>query len=282
MIRNQLFEKEERLKSKTLDAQLSRSLQHGLNCSPFEAEAAVKLARETYRSEKILPSVLKPGQMVVSVISELEGAQSRIKDAAFVRVVITLDSPDDFTVRKNLGVDGLRRYRIVRICEETLEQGGLMTVEDLSYRIFNVGERTIVRDLKILRAENIIVPLRSTIRDIGRTITHKEEIVRLWLSGKQYACVARSSHHSIASVRNYIETFKRIVALGADGHTTENIAFLSGASSTLVRTYLSLWEKEKSSAVISRQKEMERPFTAVNTGENNLSGQPEKKGGTKI
>lgn len=275
MIRNQKFEKQERLKFKTVDAQFAQSVQKGLNCSPFEAEAIVKIAREAYCPENISLSSLRPGQMVVTVISELEGASKKIKEAAMVSVTVTVDSPDDVLIREREGVDGLRRHRIVRICQEALDQGGLMTVEDLAHRILNVGERTIIRDLKKLRQQEIIVPLRSTIRDIGRTITHKEEIIKLWLSGKQYGYISRSLHHSCNSIKRYVDTFKRTIALSNEGHTSANIAFLIGSSSTLVKTYLALWKNQKKEAVASRIKEVEQSnFQAA--------GKPAKKGGAVI
>ena len=263
MIRDQKHEKIIRLQSKTVDAEFSRSVQQGLNCSPFEAEVIVKLARSTYQDEHHQSAALSPGQMVITVISELEGASRKISEASMVRVVVTIDAPGDEVIRTKGDVSVLRRHRLVRICQETLEQGGLMTVEDLAYRIFNVGERTIVRDLAELRKQEIIVPLRSTIRDIGRTVSHKEEIIRLWLSGKQYEYISRSLHHSTSSIRNYVETFKRTIALDVEGHTPENIAFLIGASSALVKAYLKLWRQEKSKAIPSRIKEVEQPFSHV-------------------
>jgi len=284
MIRNQNLEKEERLKSKTIDAQLAESLRKGLNCSMFEAETVVKLARDTYCSSKYSSISLSPGQMVVTVISAMEGASRRIKDASFIRAIITVDCPKDVDIRKAQGVDGLRRHRIVRVCQEVFDQGGLMTVEDLSHRVFNVGERTIIRDLRALRNDEIDVPLRSTIKDIGRTVTHKEEIIRLWLSGKQYSYISRAVHHSIPAVKNYINTFKRIIALDTDGHTISNIAFLAGASPTLVKAYLALWHKYRPQATSTRINETEQPFKGINKGENKHSGKnkAEKKGGAKV
>src|SRR5258708_29202943 len=38
----------QRLESKTLDARFLTEIQHGLNCSPFEAEAVLELVKEVY------------------------------------------------------------------------------------------------------------------------------------------------------------------------------------------------------------------------------------------
>lgn len=281
MLRNQKQEKKDRLQCKTLDAEFARSVQKGLGCSGFEAEAIVKLAKATYQSDG-QTKTLRPGQMIVTVISELEGARRKIREAAMVRVVITIDDPGDVALREHFGSDELRRHRLVRVCQETLEQGGLMTVEDLAYRIFNVGERTVVRDLAILRTQGIVVPLRSTIRDIGRTVTHKEQIIHWWLAGKQYDYISRAVHHSTAAIRNYVETFKRAVALDREGHTITNIAFLIGASPTLVKTYLQLWEKERPGAIKSRVAEIEQPNSWLKYEVKSPSKRGEKKGGVDI
>jgi len=261
MIRNQKHEKQVRLQSKTLDATFSRLVQQGLNCSPFEAEMITGLVHTTYLSDKATSGRIKPGQMVLTVTSELEGARKKIKEASTVSVVITVEDPTDVAVREKEGVSGLRRHRLVRICQETLDQGGLLTVEDLAHRIFNVGERTIVRDLAELRKTGIIVPLRSTIRDIGRTVSHKEEIVRLWLLGNQYDEIGKRMHHSVSAVRSYISTFKRIIALDTEGHTRENIAFVAGTSILLVKSYLFLWKKLQGQVVSIRRQEVLNPLT---------------------
>jgi len=47
-VRNQNREVLERLDSKTLDARFTTEIEHGLNCSPFEAEAVLDVVKEVY------------------------------------------------------------------------------------------------------------------------------------------------------------------------------------------------------------------------------------------
>jgi hypothetical protein len=49
-IRNPVKETLERLDSKTLDAQFCTEIVHGLNCSPFEAQAVLEVVKEIYFS----------------------------------------------------------------------------------------------------------------------------------------------------------------------------------------------------------------------------------------
>ena len=76
---------------------------------------------------------------------------------------------------------GLRRARIAEISQETLSQGALLTREDLAYRVFFVSARTISRDLKVLREDDVGIPLplRSTVHDVAPVLTHRVRIVRL-------------------------------------------------------------------------------------------------------
>ena len=47
-LRNKKKERLERLDSKTLDAKFLHEIKHGLNCSPFEAEAVLDVVKEVY------------------------------------------------------------------------------------------------------------------------------------------------------------------------------------------------------------------------------------------
>ncbi len=47
-VRNEKKETLGRLRSKTLDAQFLQEIQQGLNCSPFEAQAVLEVAKEVY------------------------------------------------------------------------------------------------------------------------------------------------------------------------------------------------------------------------------------------
>jgi hypothetical protein len=156
-------------------------------------------------------------------------------------VILTLDNlQEDLAVRKASGVIGLRKHRIQRVCTEAYQQGGVLTVEDLAYRLFNCGQRTICRDLKELRDIDIVVPLRSTIKDMGRTITHRSVIVREWLKGREYSDIARSTFHSLLSVKNYVEKYKRVILLSQELYDVHTIAFLVRLSAPLVEEYLRL------------------------------------------
>lgn len=243
MIKNTIAsEKWERLNTKHIDQQFKNEIMQGMQCSPFEAEAILDAVYKVYKPYFETSGTLKPGQMLFQVVSIENIASKKLSECLMITVTLTIDKADeDLAIRQRLGVIGLRKHRLERICNEAYQQGGLLTVEDLANRIFNCGERTICRDIKDLRKDNIILPLRSTIQDMGRTISHRSLIIKYWLRGKEYSDIASSAYHSIKSVQNYVDKFKRTVALSKEGYDINTIAFLSKISANLAQEYLHLY-----------------------------------------
>lgn len=201
-------------------------------------------------------SNVKPGQMPLTVVSADAPPNKSLDEAEQKTVVLTLyDAEKDLDIKKEGGTVALRRHKICRLCREAYQQGGLLTVEDLANRLLGCGERTISRDLKHLRKQDNVPPLRSTIKDMGRAISHKEVVVEKWLQGKEYYEIADQTYHSISSVRNYVSKFKRTIALTNEGFDPEDIAFVTKMSVELVKSYQELYSHF--SAVSHRQKELQ-------------------------
>jgi len=242
MINNSSLQKWDRLAQKQLDQQFMNEIIHGLQCSPFEAKAVLEAVYKVYGPYFETSGHLKPGQILFQVISIDEGPSARLANSKQVTVTLTLDAgEEDLQIRKKHGVVGLRQHRLERVCTEAFQQGGLLTVEDLAYRLFNCGQRTLCRDLEQLKAKDIILPLRSTIKDMGRSISHRAMIVEQWLQGKEYSDISRNTHHSVAAVKNYIQKFKRVIGLAEQGFDVHTIGFLVKLSPALVEQYYQLY-----------------------------------------
>ena len=242
MINNSSLQKWDRLAQKQLDQQFMNEIIHGLQCSPFEAKAVLEAVYKVYGPYFETSGHLKPGQILFQVISIDEGPGARLANSKQVTVTLTLDAgEEDLQIRKEQGVIGLRQHRLERVCTEAFQQGGLLTIEDLAYRLFNCGQRTLCRDLEQLKAQGMILPLRSTIKDMGRSISHRAMIVEQWLQGKEYSDISRNTHHSIAAVKNYIQKFKRVMGLAEQGFDVHTIGFLVKLSPALVEQYHQLY-----------------------------------------
>lgn len=249
MINNTSKQLWDRLAAKQLDSQFTQHIMAGLNCSPFEAEAVLAAVHQVYAPLFECSPNLRPGQILLPVVSVEAPPGPRLIDSRQLLAVLTLeDLQEDLPVRKAGGVLALRRHRLVRLCHEALQQGGLLTLEDLAYRLFNCGQRTLCRDLQVLRQKGIHVPLRSTIKDMGRALSHRRLIVELWLGGKEYSEIARDSHHSVPSVQNYVEKFKRVALLAQQELDLDTLAFLARLSKPLAQSYLELLQLKKNAA----------------------------------
>jgi len=256
MVNNSSIGKWERLRQKQQDVQFTNRLQAGMNCSPFESKAILNCVYEVYQPFFDNTASMKPGQILFEVVAVENSAKEKLSDCQMKTVVLTLDAGSaDLEVRREQGVIGLRRHRLERIANEAFQQGGLLTVEDIANRLLNCGERTVTRDIKAFKAAGIILPLRSTVRDMGRSISHREMIVRLWLLGMEFSEISRQTNHSVEAIANYVGKFKRVVCLAKDNHEIATIAFLVKISITLAQQYYDLYQTLD--IVPNREKELD-------------------------
>jgi hypothetical protein len=237
MINNTNFAHWHRLQAKNLDAQFMNEMVNGLNCSPFEADVIVEKVHEIYAPLLETSQGLKPGQIQIMVIDASVAPNVSLAKAKQRLVTLTLHAGEsDIDIRKRGSVPALRQARLCRMCREAFQQGGLLTLEDLA-NLFNCGVRTLVNDLAALRKKKIVPPLRSTIKDMGRAITHRRQIITLWLRGLEYSEIARKSCHSIDSVANYVDKFKRCAALFSSGFDLDTVALMVKLSTALTREF---------------------------------------------
>ena len=243
-IRNKKRETLRRLDSKTLDAKFLNEIRNGLNCSPFEAEAVLEVVKEVYFPFLDEQSVkAPPGKVTLIAVSADEPAGKPVADCEKQSVCLTIHrGPEDDRILQGHGAAGFRQARILDLCQEALSQGALITREDLAYRVFFVSTRTITRDLNVLREENpdVMIPLRSTVHDIGPVLTHRTKIVHLALEGKTMTQICQIMKHSPQAVNNYLSTFARCVHLKHKDMQVGQIAFLLRRGKALVQKYLDI------------------------------------------
>jgi hypothetical protein len=243
-IRRPARETRKRLEHKTLDERFLGIVRTGLGCSAFEAQAVLDAVREVYGPYLgMAPAEMLPGKTSLMAVDAEEPPGKPVAQCLQRTIVVTAHrGPADDRLMQEQGIVAWRRGRLVHVCQEALSQGALLTREDLAYRVFFVGTRTISRDLAALRIQQpeTPVPLRSTVQDIGPVLTHRAEIVRLALMGKTMTQICRATHHAPASVANYLSTFIRCAQLARQGVHPTQIAFLLRRGRGLVERYLDL------------------------------------------
>ena len=230
-----------RLVAKTPEAAFLTVLEQEFNFSLRVSRELLAIAQEMLLGS-VPAAAVRPGQVRQVVASLKAPFGPPLVEADKVEVTLTVDAgAEDAEVKARKGAEGLRRGQILRLVEESLEQGGALTQEDLA-RALKVSARTIRRDVQILKTEGYLVHTRGQVKGVGRGQTHKVRIIELWLDRIGYAQIVRQTYHSQQSIKRYISTFLRIVVLHQKGVPVEEIAFLTQTSQRLVQDYLEVYQ----------------------------------------
>ena len=131
------------------------------------------------------------------------------------------------------------RARFARWCFEAYEQGGVLTLLDLSL-MSGLSEHFVSNVLQEYEVETgKIVPTRGTVHDIGRGVTHKAEVIRRWLRNESPEKIARELSHSQGAVDRYIAAFQRVRILATKVRISD-LPTLAGLSVSVVNEYVAL------------------------------------------
>ena len=230
----------ERLEAKTPDQRFLRVLKQDFQQPPRVAQAVLEEAQACLLGQV---QAMRPGQVRVILAQRSAGHGRAVDETETTEVVWTVDAGrEDRQVLRRHGRVALRQVRIQRLLDEALAQGAVATQEDLA-RALQVTVRTIKRDCAGLKAQGIYLPTRGKLHGIGRGQTHKAQIVGRWLCGETYDQIALHTHHSLSSIRRYVQTFVRVVHLYQQSFSQDQIALLLQISQPLVKEYLAVYRQ---------------------------------------
>lgn len=180
-----------------------------------------------------------PGQIRYPAVAVGEPAGKPLRHTLTVPVALTLWHREDVDVLHDSGSPALRRARLARLCVEAHRQGAALSHEDLAL-LLGVDLSTVGRLVKGCASEGPRPPTRGLVQDIGPTVSHKEQVLRLFFRGLLPARIAARTGHSLGSIERYLHDFARVVQLQAQGACQEAIARITGLSPRLVSTYAGL------------------------------------------
>ena len=263
----------ERLKEKTVERQFLYEMEKDFELAPATSRAVLEAAKQV-----LLPLVgdgtVGAGQMRATVVSVDEPAGKPLGEMKKVGVVVTVDGGmEDLEVVESYGLRELRRHRLLRMAEEAVDQGGVLTQEDLS-RLLQADVRTIRRDVATLRKTGHWVPTRGVLKEVGRGQSHKAKIVEMYLRGMTYTEIVRRARHTGSAIKRYVESFGRVVVLWEKGvRQAQEIGYILGVSERLAGEYLELRKRYNGSEYRDRLEEIVRQVRRV------LGNGGTKKGG---
>jgi len=227
---------------KSSEGEFIWELKNSYELSPRLSEQILLTAKESLLREYHL----KEGQIEVTVIGIEERSGKQIEKMEKKKVRLTLDNgTEDIEAKKEYGRIGLREIKIQRITEEALDQGGVLSQEDIS-KYLSVSLRTVKRDIKKIKQRGIQVISRGYLHNIGRGQTHKVKIIGMYLDGKTYSEIKLTARHSSGAIKRYIESFTKVLMAQSKGiYERKAISAVTGISEGLVKQYLGLITESK-------------------------------------
>lgn len=230
-----------RLESKSVKNAIITCISEDFNLTPLLAEAYFNQIKSYFIEHADLE--LTPGQLHYTAIDDREPAGKPVALCKKVSVKLTIHKPDeDLKVYQESGLRGLRQHKILRIVKEAIEQGALLSYEDIAF-ILTSSVVTIKRDMSQLRRQGKTIPTRGWRHDMGRGTTHKTQILDLYLNGYQFSEIEKRTHHSETAVKRYIQDFYRILILHQKQFSIDQIRIATGFSNRLIGEYIDLYSK---------------------------------------
>jgi hypothetical protein len=187
---------------------------------------------------------LSPGELCYLAVAAIEPPGKPIIACRKVQISVELATSDDRETLRTRGLAAMRQERLARLARQAQVQGGLLTVEDLAYLTCS-STATVKRDLAACRAAGTAVPTRGQIRDIGPGVSHKAQVVQLYLWGLQFTDIEVRTRHCEDSIRRYLADFRQIAALYARGASIPEIRAATGRSAKVIAEYIGIYERAR-------------------------------------
>jgi hypothetical protein len=234
----------QRLEGKSAEDALVERIGETFNLAPIFARTYLDEMRRLFAEHLRMPD--KAGTLLLHALAVGEPAGKPLKECRKLLVELSLEAPGDLDLWKDRGLAALRQGKVLRLTHEALDQGALLTQEDLA-RLLCTSVSTIKRDCDALRRDGFTVPTRGAMQDIGPGVSHKALIVRLYLESFSFAELERRSRHSKRAIERYLKHFTQVARLKRAGHPPEEIRLVTGLSARVVEQYLELIEVHKGS-----------------------------------
>lgn len=258
------FKKYRRLKDKSLESLLlHRFLNHyGYNKGEVTAKSIIsdilKLVDDYFLVSTVDNDLhhINTGQLVYMAVPTDEFpkrgkaiAQTRLKP-----VILSFIADEDIEhIAHGFDSKSLKKKRLIRWVDQAFDQGALLTQLDLSI-LLGVCEAVVSQYANEIQKEGKLLPTRGNIHDLSGAITHKREIITLYLEGYFTPEIALKTKHSNEAVDRYIRDYHRVEILWKHGISNlDQISQLTRLSKRVVQQYVDLLP-EKIKNLLSKNK----------------------------
>ncbi len=203
--------------------------------------------------------------IIYHAVSSQEPAGRPLDEAEMVSIQLDYCTQEDIESFNGYSTSPLKWRKIKRYSTEARKQGGLLNQSDLVF-LLGVDASVIRRLLK--EHDDVFIPTRGNIVDIGPGLSHAEEIIELYLQGYTETQIKKRTGHSYESIENYIKTFANVYGLREKGLPPGLIRKTLGKSMKLIDKYMELLDrydtKENTYIFIHLSKVFERQASKKN------------------
>jgi len=134
----------------------------------------------------------------------------------------------------------IRVAKIVRIINEAYEQGAVLTQSDIAF-VLGISPHTVSNLINEYQKKNkTTLKYCGMVLDIGPSLTHKKEIIRMFLQNIPTPDISRKMNHTEEACDRYIKSFKKVQALYNSKMEPTKISLLLEMSERLVAEYIEI------------------------------------------
>jgi len=181
-------------------------------------------------------------------------AQTRLKP-----VVLSFFTDDDMShIAHGFDSVSLRKKRLIRWTDEAFDQGALLTQLDLAV-LLGVCDAVVSKYVNEIQQTGILLPTRGNIHDLSGAITHKREIITLYLEGYLTPEIAVKTKHSNEAIDRYIRDYHRVQILWEHGITAiDKISQLTRLSKRVVQQYVDLLPDKMKNLISNQNRKLQQ------------------------
>jgi len=207
------------------------------------AEAMIERILQTIEAFVRPAALLKPGQLLWMAVAHdgQKHAYQPLREIPQTLVILDLVTDDELcALAAGQAFDEVREQRLARLLRQTFAQGGVLAQNDLAAITLTNRKHVSQAIRNVQEAEHCILPYRGSVQDIGATLTHKVEIIRLFEAGylEPEICRRLSVPHDLAAVENYVQTYKNVLKLLERGFAPHEVSGILAISESLVAAYV--------------------------------------------
>ena len=189
------------------------------------------------------PEFLQAGELtwLAVPVDEFPQRGKSIANTKLKPVVLSFVTDDDIShIAYGFDSTSLRKKRLQRFVDQAFDQGALLTQLDLA-ALLGVCDAVVSKYVCEIQSEGNLLPTRGNIHDLSGAITHKREIITLYLQGYFTPDIACKTNHSKEAVDRYIKDYHKVETLWQHGITDlDDISKLTRLSKRVAQQYLDL------------------------------------------